>query len=254
MPATSPGIWLHITKYPEPNRDHEDQGDQHPTSHPQRHIQSSPEEISIPAGPISRPEQATVSGFTRMVIDRLADGWSAYLVTVVFRHLPGQRQVVLNRMKEELTRVYATLVTRVHRKPKTVPTDELPALIAVADLPVFKWDRVNSPSSCNEGLHYHAILMVPADTRLRQSVVDHFQSHADLYAGPRKLIEKIHVVPVNHDPDRVVDYVFKSVTNRRVSYDEAILVLPRTRSELDATDRRSRAEAPARRPLLPQPS
>jgi hypothetical protein len=34
------------------------------------------------------------------------------------------------------------------------------------------------------------------------------------------------------DHERVVDYVLKTVLNGRLSYDEAVLVLPRSRGEL----------------------
>jgi hypothetical protein len=37
---------------------------------------------------------------------------------------------------------------------------------------------------------------------------------------------------VTHDPDRVVDYVLKTVIRGRLSHDDAVLVLPRARSEL----------------------
>jgi hypothetical protein len=44
-------------------------------------------------------------------------------------------------MKDEIQGFYSTLVTRTHRKPRTASPDELPLLIAVADLPVYKRDR-----------------------------------------------------------------------------------------------------------------
>ena len=40
------------------------------------------------------------------------------------------------------------------------------------------------------------------------------------------------VEPVVSDHCRVVDYVLKTVLNGRLSYDEAVLVLPRARGEL----------------------
>lgn len=42
----------------------------------------------------------------------------------------------------------------------------------------------------------------------------------------------VHVEPVTHDCQRVADYVFKTVIRRRLSYEDAVLVLPRTCSEL----------------------
>jgi hypothetical protein len=81
-------------------------------------------------------------------------------------------------------------------------------------------------------LHFHAVVLLPPRSRLKESLADHFQYNPDLYAGAAKSVERIHVVPVTHSHERVVDYVLKTVLNRRLSHDDAILVLPRTRSEL----------------------
>jgi hypothetical protein len=45
-------------------------------------------------------------------------------------------------------------------------------------------------------------------------------------------ITKIDVRPVVDGYERVVDYVFKTIKRGRVSYDEGVLILPRTRDEL----------------------
>ena len=47
-------------------------------------------------------------------------------------------------------------------------------------------------------------------------------------------ISKIDVRTVVDGYERVVDYVFKTIKRGRVSYDEAMLVLPKTRQELAA--------------------
>ena len=39
---------------------------------------------------------------------------------------------------------------------------------------------------------------------------------------------------VVEDHERVVDYVLKTVLNGRLAYDEAVLVLPRSRGELES--------------------
>ena len=164
MPASMAGIWLRIADNQEPTRDHSDQVVCNQTDDANRQGQPPSEMMFSQSSAVrkhQRPEQEIVGGFVQMVTGKIAGGWSAYLVTVVFQHIPGPRHVVLNRMTDEVQRIYSTLVTRVHRKPKSAPIDELPVLIAVADLPVFKLDRAKSSSSCNDGLHFHAILMIP---------------------------------------------------------------------------------------------
>jgi hypothetical protein len=90
--------------------------------------------------------------------------------------------------------VYSTLLTRVHRKPKTASTDELPVLIGVKYLPVYKRAKASGPmGSCNGGLHLHALLLVPPASRLKGSLIDHFQEKPELYVGPGGSIRRSHV-------------------------------------------------------------
>jgi hypothetical protein len=72
-----------------------------------------------------------VDGYTQLVTDRVRVGWSCHLVTILFSQLPGARSTIISRVKAEVHRVYSTLLTRVHRKPRTASTDELPVLIGV---------------------------------------------------------------------------------------------------------------------------
>ena len=178
-----------------------------------------------------------VQGYTEMVTDRIDDGWTGNLVTFLFSQLPGTRSAVINQMKNEIQRVYSTLVTRVHRKPRTASPDELPVMIAAADLRVYKRDRTSSPAVlCNGGLHFHALLLIPPRSRLEGSVKEHLGSNEGLYCGRRGAVSAVHVRPVTGAHERVVDYVLKTVLRGSVSYDEGILLLPRASREL-STDR-----------------
>jgi hypothetical protein len=73
--------------------------------------------------------------------------------------------------------------------------------------------------------------LIPEGSRLREPLQDHFHANAPAYSG--SAISAIDVRPVVDGYDRVVDYVFKTISRGRVSYDEGMLVLPRTRQELD---------------------
>ncbi|MHC2423282.1 hypothetical protein ACVII1_006286 [Bradyrhizobium elkanii] len=174
-----------------------------------------------------------IDGYAQLIADRVSDEWTCYLVTILFSQLPGSRQAILHRMRDEVTRVYSTLVTDVHRKPKKTHPDQLPVLIGAFDLPVYKADRSNAPLVlCNGGLHLHALVLVPPSSRLKGSLVDYFQDKHGLYVRPDKPVQRIHVKPVVDGHDRVVDYVFKNVLRRRLSYDDALVVLPKSRAEL----------------------
>jgi hypothetical protein len=175
-----------------------------------------------------------IDGYVRMVTDRVGNGWSFYMVTILFSQLPGSRQAILHRMTDEVIRVYSTFVTRVHRYPRAASVDEIPIAIGAFDLPVYKRDLTSAPTVlCNGGLHFHALVLMPPSSRLKGSLVDHFLEKRDLYVRPGKPVQRIHVEPVTHDHDRVVDYVFKTIGRHRLSYDEAVLVLPRSPSELE---------------------
>jgi hypothetical protein len=181
----------------------------------------------------SQAKAALVDGYTRLVTDRVRAGWSCNLVTFLFSQLPGTRTAVINRMKDEVHRIYSTLLTRVHRKPRTASTDELPVLIGAMDLPVHKHSKLSGPMVlCNGGLHVHALMLMPPTSRLKESLADHFRDKRNLYAGSGSSIQRIDVRRVVENHERVVDYVLKTVLNGRLSFDEAVLVLPRSRDEL----------------------
>jgi hypothetical protein len=191
--------------------------------------------------------QLTLNGYTQLVTDRIKQGWSCYLVTILFQQLPGSQPTIISRMKQEIQRVYSTLITRVHRKPRTASPDELPVLIGAVDLPVNKTDRSSSPLvRCNGGLHFHALILVPDRSRMREPLQDHFHACAHLY-GLDGAISKIDVRRVTDRYERVVDYVFKTIKRGRIAYDEGALILPRARDEL--TSRRLERSA-ADRPIV----
>jgi hypothetical protein len=183
--------------------------------------------------PLSGIKQHLVAGYTEIVLDRVRRGWSCHLLTNLFPQLPGPRPAVMNRMKDQAQRMYSILVTRINRKPSSATIDELPILIGAVDLPVAK----NSPSTgplvrCNDGLHFHAVLLIPRHSRLKTSLAEHFEQHSAHYTGSGTRIQRIHVKPVVESHERVIDYVLKTITNGRLSYDDAMLVLPRARQEL----------------------
>lgn len=189
--------------------------------------------------------QLTLNGYTQLVTDRIKQNWSCYLVTVLFSQFPGSRPTIISRIKQEIQRVYSTLITRVHRKPRTASPDQLPILIGAVDLPVHKLDRSSAPLvRCNGGLHFHALILVPDRSRLREPLQDHFQACARLY-GTDGTISKIDVRPVTAGYERVVDYVFKTIKRGSVSYDEGVLILPRALDELTSRRlERSAADRP----------
>src|SRR5690242_3039793 len=100
-----------------------------------------------------------IRGYSELVRSRVDAGWSAHLMTFMFRPLPGSASAVLHQMHREVARVYATFAPRVVRRPcSPSAVGKLPILLAFADLPVMK---NNMPSlqdiSVNGGLHLHGL-------------------------------------------------------------------------------------------------
>lgn len=226
-------IWSTIANNHQPNIsshiDHPIRQAGYPPDQPSDETSPSGDELGYSS--LTRPDW--LRGYAQLVTDRVSDGWICYMVTILFSQLPGSRQAILHRMRDEVARVYSTLVTDVNRKPKKARPDQLPVLIGAFDLPVYKLDRSKAPLVlCNGGLHLHALVLIPPSSRLKGSLVDYFQDKQDLYVRPDKPIERIHVQPIVDGHDRVVDYVFKNVLRRRLSYDDALVVLPRSRTEL----------------------
>src|ERR1700743_430457 len=99
---------------------------------------------TIPASPFStEPPTGTLparalAAYSKMITEGRRLGYSAYLLTVMFRQLQGPKHVVKRQMLNEVERIYSTFVTHVVRKAKTAPTDKLPILIGSLDLPVPK--------------------------------------------------------------------------------------------------------------------
>jgi len=187
-----------------------------------------------PAGFLSsRATSSLVAGYSELVTSRIQNGWSCDLLTIVFDQLASQPQSIRSRMRDEIQKIYSIVLTRVNRNPKKASADDLPILIGALDLPVHKLSRTKTPLvRCNDGLHFHGLLLIPPNSRLKVTPKHHFESNADLYLKAGSSVQRIHVEPVIATPDRVVDYVFKTIRKGRVTYDEGALILPRARTEL----------------------
>jgi hypothetical protein len=186
----------------------------------------------IPTG--SESKRVLVAGYTQLITDRVQVGWTYDLVTILFCPLTGARSSVISKMTDEVQRVYSTLVTRVHRKPKTAPNDELPVFVGAADLPVYKRDRsAIIPVFCNGGLHFHLLVLIPPGSRLKEPLAEHLEKNRDLYSGNGTSIQRIQVEAATRVGSRLVDYVLKTILSGRLSYDEAVVVFPRARAELN---------------------
>jgi hypothetical protein len=179
-----------------------------------------------------------IIGYTDLINQRVLYGWQPYLMTFMFNQLPGSPSAVIKQMQGEVERVYATLVTRVVRKPRSPRSaDRLPVLIGFADLPVAKREKKQLREvTLNDGLHYHGILLMPARSRMRTGLAFHFMKYHRLYLRDRSRLDRLHVCPIDTDTGYVMRYALKALENGRLPYDDCVLVLPKSVTELPAVD------------------
>jgi hypothetical protein len=152
----------------------------------------------------------------------------------MFHPVPGGKQAKLQNMSGALYRFYTTLLTRVVRKPNSpFHSGQRPLLIAVPDYPVPKRNKQWSTDvAINDGLHFHGILAVPLESRLREDLITHINDNAETYV--KYPLRRIDAVLVEEKLNFVTDYGFKSVKRNRFKWDDMI-VLPKSRRELGPT-------------------
>lgn len=178
------------------------------------------------------PQQIT-AGYAGMAARYVAEGWSPYLLTFMFKRIPGSPASVSRQMERDVERVYSRFVTRVVRNPRSAfEVGRLPIWIVSPDYPVFKHAKqALYDVAINDGLHLHGIHLQPPCSRLQIGVDEHFSARQTLYVQPEHPLLRIHAVPITHDVEKVVEYALKAMRAGLVGIDAA-LILPRSRTEL----------------------
>ena len=166
--------------------------------------------------------------------------WNGYIVTFMFNHIPGTYDHKCSIMENAIERVYATLVRHVVHDPRSQSERrKLPRLYAFPDYPrrkmePFRWEDI----TINDGLHYHGIVLIRIDTRLKVGLdmyVNQNYRHFVKSGGP---LRRIHIEPIDRTPAKAVDYVLKAI-EWRIPDSNQMLILPKAVGEL---------------PVKPQPS
>ena len=159
--------------------------------------------------------------------------WKAYFVTFMYEPLPGGESAMLRQMEREIERFYAILLTRVIRNPRQPSKrDKLPRLFAAPDRPVPKREKQSMEDVViNDGLHCHAVVLIPRKSRLPTGLRRHVNDNIDLYLGSQGKLRRIHVKRIRHGAEKVADYLLKA-WRRAPSLSGELLVLPQALSEL----------------------
>jgi hypothetical protein len=88
------------------------------------------------------PTSKLINGYSQWVLEYMNKGWNGFLLPFMFKPLNGGDKAALNRMTDEVDRVYSTFITRVVRKPHSeYQKESRPILIAAPDRPVLKNEK-----------------------------------------------------------------------------------------------------------------
>jgi hypothetical protein len=186
----------------------------------------------------STERERLIDQYSRMMREHQRDGKKLHFVNLMFNHLPGSQAVRIQQMHSEMERVYATLLTRIVRKPESENGKHLrPVFVGAPDYPVWKHKKIPlSNLKLNDGLHFNGVIAVPRarlcdprvnatwgrlpESRLEVGLVEHFRLEQARYCNER--LGRLHVTPVVEGT--MVGYALKTVRIGRVPYD-SILVL-----------------------------
>ncbi|MER9313539.1 hypothetical protein NKI51_30495 [Mesorhizobium australicum] len=174
-----------------------------------------------------------IEAYGQMVEERVGMGWHPWLLTFTYKPLGGSATMIVSRMRYEIERTYATVATRVVRRPNSPSQFEnLPIWICSPDYPVYKRDKGSfRDNAVNDGLHFHGIGLMPAVSRMTVSLEDHFDDYQTMYSGAHRDLFRVHVQAIEDEVAEVAGYALKGIENPRINPDD-VLILPRTRSEM----------------------
>jgi hypothetical protein len=108
--------------------------------------------------------------------------WTGFQVTFMFNHIPGSFERKCELMEDEIDRIYRTLVTQVERFPRSkAGRKRLPLLLAFPDYPQRKLDGWSILDvKINDGLHYHGVVLVHTESRLKIGLDIHMAESLDM--------------------------------------------------------------------------
>jgi hypothetical protein len=181
-----------------------------------------------------------IAAYTAMVRDRLNQGWTGSILTLMFKQLSGGEESIKLQMRETAQQIYSAILKKMVRRPRS-PNAVRPLLIGCPDVPVLKHQKQPLYDiRPNDGLHWNGVLLAPPDSRLKTSVKQYFADKQQQFVADNllqyssedcRVLTKVHTEPFDPaDVSDVTGYVLKSLKNFRTSHDD-ISVFPLSRVE-----------------------
>jgi hypothetical protein len=120
--------------------------------------------------------------------------WYGSQITFMFNHIPGKLDWKCKVMENEIERIYRTLVPHVERNPRSPSgAKRLPILIAFPDYPGPKKHRDRLDVTINDGLHYHGMILIQIESRLRVRLETHIEEHYHHYVRSGDILRRLFV-------------------------------------------------------------
>jgi hypothetical protein len=173
-------------------------------------------------------------------IEQVLDGnnddvliWVGYIVTFMFNHISGNEDHKYKVMEDAIDRVYGTLARHVVRDPRSKSErKKLPRLYAFPDYPQKRLEPFDRKDiTVNDGLHYHGIVLIPTETRLKTTLPLFLKRNREHFVKADGPIRRIHIEPIDRTPSNAVGYAFKAI-EYRIPDSNRMLILPKALSEL----------------------
>jgi hypothetical protein len=164
--------------------------------------------------------------------------WYGLQVAFMFNHISGGFDRKCRMMEDEIERVYRTLVPQVERNPRSPSgAKRLPILIAFPDYPTQGGSGDWADVTINDGLHYHAIILVHTESRLKVRLDMHIKDQYRHYVRSGDVLRRIYIKPIDEKTaKRVTGYGLKAL-EWRIPDTDRLLVLPKALSELSTKHR-----------------
>jgi hypothetical protein len=185
--------------------------------------------------------QSTYSNWLHDILNNVWNEklWNGFQVTFMFNHIPGNFQRKCEVMEDEIDRVYRTLVPQVERSPRSAAgSKRVPILIAFPDYPRKKLDRSSTLDvKINDGLHFHGVVLVHTESRLKIGLDIHMREHWKRYIREGDALRWIYIQPIDYATAKTaVGYGFKAL-EWRIPDTDRIFIRPMSVSELPVRNR-----------------
>jgi hypothetical protein len=184
--------------------------------------------------------KSALENWVHQILNREWDGklWYGCFVTFMFNYISGGFDRKCTVMEDEVNRIYSTLVPQVERYPNTpAGSKRVPILIAFPDYPTQRGSGDWADVTINDGLHYHGIILIHTESRLRVRLDTHIKDEYRHYVSSGDIVRRIDLRPIDEKTaKRVTGYGFKAL-EWRIPDTDRLLILPKALSELGARDR-----------------